>query len=386
MHSIGIDFGTTTTVAAAYCEGRPLLLANERGEQLTPSCVAFAPNGAVCVGQDAKARRVIDPGNSVYSIKRILGQGSYHSSVREFGEHYPFQLEEDPAGPPRVVTRAGKFTPTEIATILLSNVRQWPSLKNLPIRNCTLTVPTAFSFAQREALTEAAVKAGFQRVDVIDEPRAAALAYLEGNDEEQVVVVYDLGGGTFDLTVIKWGGAEYQMLGVGGDTYCDYQVVGAGGDTYLGGDDIDMHCANFVRDKVLESFRWDLRSDATTFQKLLLACETAKHLLSRHETHTLDLSAVDATLMSRSLQLTRGDIRRLCTDLVRRTFIICDEALAQAGVTRDKVDTVILSGGGCHMPMIQNGVAHYFKKQPRTVVQPDRAVAMGAAMHAGRQA
>lgn len=385
MVALGIDFGTSTTVAAVYFDGTAKVVKCTAGQTVIPSCVAFLPNGEITVGMHAKTRRVIDPANALYSVKRILGLPWHQSEVKEFRAQYPFELEKGADDIPVFVTRAGKITPIEATTHLLRMVHDAPALAE-GVGDVTLTVPATFSDAQRSALSQSASQAGFASIKIIDEPSAAVLAHLAGDDTDQVVVVYDLGGGTFDITVMRWSGAGSQVLGVGGDSYADYEILGTGGDSYLGGDDIDLYCARWARQQVLERYRWDVGSSATSFQKLLFSCETAKQLLSIKPSQLIDLTSIDEVLRDKTLEITREDIQRLCAGLVQRSFIICDETMAKAGLSPRDIDSVILAGGGCHMPMIKQGVQRYFGQPPLTIKDPDCAVAIGAALHAGRAA
>jgi len=385
MVALGIDFGTSTTVAAIYRDGKTEFVKNLDGEEITPSFVAFLPSRAVSVGRVAQARRIIDPPNSLYSVKRILGRKWSSSEVTRYAKQYPFTLECGPDNLPQFVTRAGKLTAIEATAYILAQLRESPTLKSESIQNVTMTVPVSFQKEQRAALTAAATRAGFEYVELIEEPRAAALAYLNGDSGDQRVVIYDLGGGTFDLTVIRWAGADYQMLGVGGDTYADYSVLGVGADSYLGGDDIDLRCAQWVAEEILKSNRWDVRTNSASFQKLLFMCESAKILLSTADSQILNLSPIDEVLRDKTSALSRKKLEEISMQLIQRTFMICDDTLKSAGINTKSVDAVVLSGGCTYMPIIRRGVESYFSQQPKGHLASDKIVALGAALHAGRR-
>ncbi|MEE8409993.1 MAG: Hsp70 family protein [Myxococcota bacterium] len=385
MVSLGIDFGTSTTVAAIYRDGKTELVKNPDGEEVTPSCIAFLPSGALSVGRAARARCTIDPANSLYSIKRILGRKWSSSEVTRYAKDYPFTLEPGPDNVPLFVTRAGKLTAMEATGLMLAQLREWPTLKSENIQDVTLTVPVSFQKEQRAALIAAAARAGFEHVELIEEARAAALAYLSGESSDQQVVVYDLGGGTFDLTVMRWAGADYQVLGVGGDSYADYTVLAVGAESYLGGDDIDLRCAKWVAEEILKSYRWDVRTNSASFQKLVSICEGAKISLSTADKEILNLSTIDEVLRDGTCALSRKKLEEVSMELIQRTFVICDHTLKSAGISTRAVDAVVLSGGCTYMPIISRSVESYFSRQPNGHLASDKVVAIGAALHAGRR-
>lgn len=364
MTVIGIDLGTTNTSAAE--DGRPIeLSADEAGGRVLPSVVAFPPRGVPIVGAGARRRRAIDAKNTIYSAKRILGRNMFATETRDFQERYPFDLVKTAAGHPAFKTRAGVITPMEISAMVLGAVR---GRLVAPATRAVVAIPSGFDAAQRLATIEAAARAGFSSVQVLHEPVAAALAYLHGESSTlRYAAVYDLGGGTFDLAVLDcriW----------------PPQVIATGGDAYLGGDDVDRALADWVAGDVLREHRWDLRSDAETFDRLVLECELAKMRLSVASETWLELSQIDpaAPEASGRLRLTRDRLDAVCTDLVRRTFQVCDEVLSKSGLKARDVDAVFLSGGTTLLPKIREGVAAYFGKEPRCDVDPVEVVSLGA--------
>jgi molecular chaperone DnaK len=369
MYSLGIDLGTSTTVAAAQGGGKVTLLADAAGEGIVPSVVAFMPGGRVVVGRTARARAIIDPTNTLYSVKRIIGRRWFSPEVTEFRRRYPFELEAGPDGTPLFVTRAGKLSPTEVVRHMLQSVSQRPLVAQEKFKHVTVSVPASFGPEQREAMATAVRQAGFGEVLVIDEPWAAAAPYMSGLGREQVAAVYDLGGGTFDFAVVK--------LSRGSCT-----VLALGGDSYLGGNDIDFRLANWVADEVLTHHRWDVRTSPASFHSLVMACERAKIRLSELDSTSLPLGQVDQVLEGKDIRITRAQLETLCIDLVRRTFVVCDEVMAQAGVQSTQVQTVVMAGGGAYMPSIRQGVERYFGQPVRMDVAPDQVVGIGAAMAA----
>ncbi len=369
MLGLGIDFGTSTTLCALGRTGRkPELAKSQDGDEVIPSVVAFTPQ-SVQAGKGARARRLIDPPNAIYSMKRILGKRWDAAETNKFREQYPFQLEQGSDGLPRFVTRAGKLSPVEVTGYLFAHLREFPALQGQRFERVAITVPAKAGREQREATTAAAARAGFSEVDLVEEPRAAALAYGTSLSSPETVAVYDLGGGTFDVAVLRFSGKDYEVLGMGGDAY-------------LGGDDIDQRLAAWVSGQILERFRWDVRTSVKSQQMLLFVCEQAKVRLSIADETTIALSPVDQVLADKTITVRRADLDQLYMDLLQRTFVICDRVLADARLRAKEVGRVVMAGGSSYMPRVREGVAAYFGKPPLTDLPPDRIVAMGAAVHA----
>jgi molecular chaperone DnaK (HSP70) len=361
---VGIDFGTTTTVVATGRGGEASLVKNQQGDDILPSMVAFTPSGRLLVGRPARARRIIDPQNTLYSVKRLIGRPWMSEEVAEFRRAYPFELERGSDSLPRFVTRVGALTAVEVAAHILCAIRDM--LPSASDQDVCLTVPASFDDNQRAAMVDAAERAGFHDVKLLDEPHAAALAYRQYLAHVRTVAVYDLGGGTFDVAV----------LSVDGDRG---QVRAAGGDSYLGGDDIDNALANWAAARILTEFRWDVKTGSSSYRALVHACERAKIRLSAMTDTSIPLGQVDPVLQGRDLRIERARVEGLCRNLMQRTFLVCDEVLSRAGVASDAIDAVILAGGGCYMPMVFDGVRHYFGREPLASLPPDHLVAMGAA-------
>lgn len=371
MVALGIDFGTSTTVTATHRGGRTEVTRSAAGDDVIPSAIAFLPDGRVLIGKDARKRSLIDASNALHSVKRILGRRWESAEVRKFAADYPFELERGEDDLPLFVTRAGKLTAVDVTAKLLQSIREFPIFLQASVDAATVTVPASASEAQRKATVLATTEAGLPRVDVIEEPCAAALAYLHRNRREQTVIVYDLGGGTFDVAALRWTGSDFELLGVGGDSY-------------LGGDDVDFSCANWAADCILAEHRWDVRTRAQSFQNLIWGCEQAKIAVSREAEAQVDLKPIDEVLAGRSVTFGRKQVEQLCTDLVRRSFILCDEVLSDARLTVSKVNAVVMAGGSTYMPIIRQTLEQYFGKAPtaRIGLSPDKIVAVGAALHA----
>ncbi|MEE8410704.1 MAG: Hsp70 family protein [Myxococcota bacterium] len=367
MSPIGIDFGTTTT-AVARREGMQVeLLADSDGTDVFPSVIAYTPSGRVEIGKSARARRLIDPTNTLYSVKRIIGRSWLSAEVKEYRKEYPFELERGEAGLPVFVTRAGKFTAAQATTDLLKQLDETVDPGFSGDDQVSISVPSAFKPDQRAAVVEAAEAAGVNSVRLVDEPHAAALPYIDTLGFGKTIAVYDLGGGTFDLAVLK--------LGIDG-----FEVLAAGGDPYLGGDDIDLRCAHWAAERILETHRWDVRSSRRSFQSLLFACERAKIRLSDVDETLIPLGQVDQVLDRKDLRLERRQLESLLMDLVQRTFVVCDDVMSRSGVQARGIDAVILAGGGTFIPAVRKGVESYFGVEALDAVPPDRVVAIGAAL------
>lgn len=369
MVSLGIDFGTTNTVAAVCSGDRCDLIALPGGREVTPSVVRFPPGGGVTVGSVALRSRPVDPMNTVYSIKRVLGRPWHSREVLEYRNQYPFAVESDAADKLRITTRAGKLTPVEIAAHVFRFVSESSVIASASIDTVAITVPVAAREDQRAATVAAAAQAGFANLYLIDEPRASALAYLHDEITTKTIAVYDLGGGTFDLGILRWEGGAFKSLA-------------SGGDTYLGGDDVTYRCINWAADQILQEHHWDVRANIDGMAALSVACENAKIALSKSHQIDIDLSDIDPNLAGRSLTLERVVLEKISDDLVRRTFILCDEVIARSSVSARDVDMIVLAGGGSYMPCIRQGVERYFGSRPKMEIAPDRVVAVGAARHA----
>ncbi len=368
MKTLGVDLGTTNTLATV--DGK-LLTGAARGqaESIVPSVVAFLPNGLCSVGASARRRRPIDPQNTIFSAKRIIGRSWHSYEVAKFRETYPFNLVRTEGDGVAFQTRAGVISPVETASKVLDAVCRRSELTPAEYR-ALITVPAQFDSAQRTATMEAGRDVGFGDVAVFDEPVATAVAYVySGLADVRYAAVYDLGGGTFDLAVVDCSRQPHQVLAHGGDDY-------------LGGDDIDRALADEVRARVLEEHHWDLKSDREIYDRLVLEVERVKVRLSYASETSLELGQVDpaSPLASRSIRVVRETLEQASRPLVRRTFGICDEVLSAAGLSREDLGAVFLAGGSTGLPMVRRDVAQYFGQPPHVAFDPMEVVAIGASL------
>ncbi len=370
---VGIDLGTSNScVAVVDGTGQPRVLADPKGRKVIPSVVAFHPNGEVLVGAEAKQRRVIDPRNTVLSVKRFMGRRFSSREVAESVARSAFSIQQGEAEQPVVATRAGKFTVPEISAIVLDHMRRIAdSSLGVEVRRAVITVPANFIDAQRAATAMAGEIAEMVVVRVLNEPTAAALAYGHGKRLSQTVAVYDFGGGTFDITIL----ALRDQI---------YEVLATAGDTFLGGDDIDNRLVDTMTQSFLQQHRIDLKTDELAVQRLRAVAEQVKCELSSKPKAlvTVEEIAIGAGGASIDLQfaLSRDELVSRVRDIVDRSFPVCDEAMRLAGLSNTQIDEVVLVGGTTRIPYLREQVAKYFARQPRADVNPDEAVALGAAL------
>jgi len=367
--TVGIDLGTTNTVVARNFEALPL----DSGGYVMPSAVAFPPSGATLVGQPARRRRAMDPKNTILSAKRVIGARWHSSYTAQFREHYPYDMRESSGGGIEIQTRAGIVSPLEVGGTIVSGLCQ---LTRCPVRDvhAVVTAPVGFDQRRRDATALAVAKAQFASVRVVEEPIATALAYLN-RSSLKYAFVYDLGGGTFDAAVVDC--SSYP-----------FRVIGHGGDPYLGGDDVDRTIALYVADRTLARDGWDLSNDAVTFDRLVNACELAKCELSESEEAAIAIPSVDPAAPESCgiIPITRDEVRQLTLDLVRSTFGICDEVLAQASLKARDMQAVFLAGGSTRLPGVVEYIESYFGKRPRSDLDPMQVVGLGASLAAARPA
>ena len=372
---VGIDLGTSNTVVAhASVGGNVAALADDAGYKIHPSVVSFHPNGGVVVGAAAKQRKVIDPQNTVYSVKRLIGRAYQSPEVQTLKARVPYQIKEGPNAAPVIVTRGGTFAVPELSAIVLDHVRNVAAARlERPVERAVVTVPASFNDAQRSATATAGAIAGLTVVRVLNEPTAAALAYGHTRHLREVIAVYDFGGGTFDITFLK---LEDQV----------YEVLGTSGDTFLGGDDFDERLVEKMVAKFLVDNRIDLRSNEVAMMRLRAVAEQTKIELSRRSRAVVRIDEIAygprGAPLNLQIEITRDEFVREISDLVDRTFPVCSEALALANLTVDGVADVILVGGSSKIPYVRDQVSKFFGKAPRTDVNPEEAVAAGAALQA----
>ncbi len=367
--TVGIDLGTTNTVVARNFEA----LRIQGNGSVMPSAVAYPPNGATLIGNAARRRRALDPQNTILSAKRVIGARWHSSYTAQFREHYPYDLVEGPDGGPVFRTRAGIASPVDIGGTV---VRGLCELTRCPTRDvhAVVTAPVGFDRRRRDATAEAVSRARFATVRVVEEPIATALAYLNRSNLKYAFV-YDLGGGTFDAAVVDC--SSYP-----------FRVIGHGGDPYLGGDDVDRTIALYVADRTLSRDGWDLSNDAITFDRLVHACELAKCELGESQEAAIAIPSVDPAAPESCgvIPISRDEVQQLTFDLVRRTFGICDEVLAQASLKARDMQAVFLAGGSTLLPGLRGYVEQYFGKRPRADLDPMQVVSLGASLAAARPA
>jgi molecular chaperone DnaK len=372
-HVLGIDLGTTNTVVAVADAQRVRVLSAGGSSRLIPSVVSFQQDGPILVGELARQRRLEDVQNTVYSVKRLIGRPFDSPEVRRTRQRFAFKLIERQGGGVGVEVRSEVYTLTEISAFVLREVRR--VAEEVLGRTCeraVVTVPANFNELQRSATKAAGKVAGIDVLRIINEPTAAALAYGYGQDRRERVVVYDFGGGTFDVTVLE----------LEGDVF---EVVATAGDTFLGGDDIDLTLAESLADAFAEHHRVDPREDFLAFERLRAAAEDAKIRLSVDDVVDVRIAEVmrdGKRPLSLAHRLTRGELEALSEPLIRRSLEVCDQALHDAGTAPTLVDNVILVGGSTRMPFMRALVAEHFGRAPHTRIDPDLVVAQGAAIHA----
>ena len=362
--AIGIDLGTTNTVVCGRQGVLTVATVDGVRQSFLPSAVAFPPSGPPLVGEAARRRRGIDAKNTILSSKRLIGRERGSVAVGEFRARYPHELGElDDA--PAFVTRRGPISPTKIAAMVLEAALVGADLEPAEV-HAIVTVPAGFSGLQRTATAAAARGAGIGQAIILDEPIATAVAH-GGIVGAHLSAVYDIGGGTFDFAVVE-------------RTEKRARILAHGGDLFLGGDDLDVALARSVAANVLATRHWDVTTDVEALDRLVAECERAKIRLSSEETTYVDLSAIEPDLPFKNarLPLTRAELVRSCLDLVRRTFVTCDEVLHAAGISAHQLDGVYLAGGTTQIPFLRQMVAAYFKRQPEQKLSPMDVVAVGA--------
>jgi molecular chaperone DnaK len=372
--AMGIDLGTSYSCVAIIEEGVPTVIPNEWGERTHASVVSFMDDGRVLVGNDAKKQIITNPDYTVYSSKRLIGRFFFSEEVRKARSVVPYEIVEGPNNAVRIRIRDTLYSPPEIAAIVLKEMRQIvENHTGAVVNKAVITVPAYFNDNQRQATKDAGKIAGLEVLRIINEPTAAALTYGFGQGYHQRVALYDLGGGTFDISI----------LDIGDDVF---EVISTAGDTYLGGDDFDDRIMHWLADSFQQQQGVDLRQDKYALQKLKEAAEKAKIGLSEHEVVQIHIPLIytdeNGYSLDFSTTLSRAEFNQMVMDLVQRTFKVCDEALQSARITASDIDCVILVGGPTRLPIIRSSVRHYFQKQPLTDVDPDEVVAMGAAIQA----
>ncbi len=372
--AVGIDLGTSNS-CVSYSKGKDVdVLPNAYGENITASVVSFHEDGAVTVGNSAKANLIHSPQSTVASAKRLIGRYFFSEEVKKAQAICAYDIVEGPGHGVRVVIRDEEFSLPEISAMILREMKSISEEKlGAAVTKAVITVPAYFNDNQRQATKDAGRIAGLEVLRLLNEPTAAALAYGFGRGLNQTVAVYDLGGGTFDISILE----------IGTDVF---EVLATCGDTYLGGDDFDDRVIDLLADEFMAKTGINLRKDMYALEKLKLAAENAKRGLSMEDEVEIRIPDVAKDENGEPLALERSltiqDFSTLVNDLILRTFKVCDEALQQANVTTRDLEGVILVGGPTRLGIIRTAVSQYFGQDPKSDVDPDEVVAMGAAIHA----
>ena len=369
---IGIDLGTTNSVVSVMEGGEPKVLENAEGARTTPSVVAYKKDGERLVGAPAKRQAITNPENTIASIKRFMGRK--YNEVEDEIDEVPYKIVKDDKGLARVKLGDREYTPQEISAMILQKLKQTAEdYLGSEVTDAVITVPAYFNDAQRQATKDAGEIAGLNVRRIINEPTAASLAYGLDDDKEQVVAVYDFGGGTFDVSILELGDGVFEVKA----TY---------GDTHLGGDDFDKKLIDYIADQFKKDQGVDLREDPMALQRLKEAAEKAKIELSSASTTTVNLPFITATdegPKHLNMDINRAKFEELIRDLVERTNTSMKKALNDSGYATGDIDEVLLVGGSTRVPLVQEVVKEFFNKEPNKSVNPDEVVAVGAAVQGG---
>ncbi|HIF18099.1 MAG TPA: molecular chaperone DnaK [Cycloclasticus sp.] len=376
---IGIDLGTTNSCVAVLDGDSAKVIENSEGARTTPSIVAFTAEGDVLVGQSAKRQAVTNPTNTVFATKRLIGRKFKDDVVQKDVSMVPYKIVAAENGDAWIEAQDKKLAPPEIAArILMKLKKDAEAYLGEEVTEAVITVPAYFNDSQRQATKDAGKIAGLEVKRIINEPTAAALAYgMDKKTGDRTIAVYDLGGGTFDVSIIE-------IAEIDGEH--QFEVLSTNGDTFLGGEDFDMRIIDFLSDEFKKENSVDLHNDPLALQRLKEAAEKAKIELSSNQQTDVNLPYItaDATGPKHlNVKLTRAKLESLVEDLVQRTIAPCETALKDAGLSASEIDDVILVGGQTRMPQVQEVVTKIFGKEPRKDVNPDEAVASGAAIQAG---
>ncbi|MDQ0251615.1 molecular chaperone DnaK [Sphingomonas kyeonggiensis] len=371
---IGIDLGTTNSCVAVMEGGKPKVIENVEGARTTPSIVAFAKDGERLIGQPAKRQAVTNPDNTVFAVKRLIGRRFDDPVTKKDTELVPYTIVRGSNGDAWVQAGGEDYSPSQISAFILQKMKETAeAYLGENVTQAVITVPAYFNDAQRQATKDAGKIAGLEVLRIINEPTAAALAYgLEKNDGK-TIAVYDLGGGTFDISVLEIGDGVFE-------------VKATNGDTFLGGEDFDAKLVQFLADDFKKAEGIDLTKDKLALQRLKEAAEKAKIELSSAQTTEVNLPFITADANGPKhlvKTINRAELERLVEDLIQRTLEPCRKALADAGVKGSAIDEVVLVGGMTRMPKVRQIVKEFFGKEPHTGVNPDEVVAIGAAIQAG---
>lgn len=368
---IGIDLGTTNSCVAVMIGGEPVVIPNSEGSRTTPSVVGFTESGERLVGQIAKRQAITNPENTIFSIKRLMGRKYDSPEVQEAKKHLPYKIVKAPNGDAHVEVRGKTYSPPEISAMILQKMRQTAEdYLGEKVTDAVITVPAYFNDSQRQATKDAGAIAGLNVLRIINEPTAASLAYGLDKKKDETIAVYDLGGGTFDISILELGEGVFE-------------VKSTNGDTYLGGDDFDERIIKWLADQFLKDQGIDLRKDKMALQRLKEAAEKAKIELSTVMETEINLPFITADASGPKhllYKLSRAKLEQLTEDLIQKSIEPCRKALSDAGKTVKDINEAVLVGGMTRMPKVIQAVKEFFGKEPHRGVNPDEVVAIGAAI------
>ncbi|MBX7496086.1 molecular chaperone DnaK [Qipengyuania sp. 6B39] len=375
---IGIDLGTTNSCVAVMDGGKPKVIENSEGARTTPSIVAFTKDGERLIGQPAKRQAVTNPDNTLFAIKRLIGRRFDDPTTKKDMDLVPYDIVKGKNGDAWVKAGGEDYSPSQVSAFILQKMKETAeSYLGETVTQAVITVPAYFNDAQRQATKDAGQIAGLEVLRIINEPTAAALAYGMDKEDGKTIAVYDLGGGTFDVSILEIGDGVFE-------------VKSTNGDTFLGGEDFDSAIVEYLADEFKKKENMDLKTDKLALQRLKEAAEKAKIELSSSAQTEINLPFITARMEGGATTplhlvetLTRSKLEQLVGDLIKRTLEPCKKALADAGIDKGGVDEVVLVGGMTRMPKVREVVEEFFGKKPHTGVNPDEVVAMGAAIQAG---
>jgi molecular chaperone DnaK len=371
---IGIDLGTTNSCVAIMEGSQPKVLENAEGARTTPSVVAFTDDNEKLIGQPAKRQAVTNPENTIFAVKRLIGRNFDDPTVKKDVEAAPFKIINSDKGDAWIEARGEKYSPSQISAFILQKMKETAEkYLGQAVTKAVITVPAYFNDAQRQATKDAGKIAGLEVLRIINEPTAASLAYGLDKKQNKKIAVYDLGGGTFDVSILELGDGVFE-------------VKSTNGDTFLGGEDFDNAVVNYLISEFKKDSGIDLKTDKLALQRLKEAAEKAKIELSSAEQTDINLPFITADKTGPkhiNLKMTRAKLEALVEDLIARTMPPCKTALKDAGITASEIDEVVMVGGMTRMPKVIAEVKNFFGKEPNKSVNPDEVVAMGAAIQAG---
>lgn len=371
---IGIDLGTTNSCVAIMDGKTPKVIENAEGARTTPSVVAFLEDGERLVGQPAKRQAVTNPTNTLFAIKRLIGRNASDPVVEKDKGMVPYQIVKGPTGDAWVNAHGKDYSPQEVSAFILQKMKEAAEAHlGEPVTKAVITVPAYFNDAQRQATKDAGKIAGLEVLRIINEPTAAALAYGLDKDNNKKIAVYDLGGGTFDVSILEIGDGVFE-------------VKSTNGDTFLGGEDFDLRIVDYLADEFKKEQGVDLRKDKLALQRLKEEAEKAKKELSSVAQYEVNLPFISMNAsgpLHLNIKLSRAKLEALVDDLIAKTIGPCEQALKDAGLKKSDIDEVVLVGGMTRMPKVQQAVQDFFGREPHKGVNPDEVVALGAAVQAG---